>query len=205
MADSDGIAANGGLAGLVQLHRGELLRFLTARCGDPAEAEDLLQDLCLKAGRIAAGPIANGRTYLFKMANNLVVDRVRSRQRAMRRDRGWLERDGSSAAVVEERPDPAADAEANLLETEEAEILREAIRALPDGARRALLLYRFEGHGQSEIAAIMGISRSGVEKHLALAMRHLRQRLADCGYFEAAPSHQRTPASDATPDGNKDQ
>ncbi|WP_293841182.1 sigma factor-like helix-turn-helix DNA-binding protein [Sphingopyxis sp.] len=47
-------------------------------------------------------------------------------------------------------------------------------------------LHRFDGHGQAEVAAIMGISRSGVEKHLALAMKHLRDALADCGFFDAA-------------------
>jgi RNA polymerase sigma-70 factor (ECF subfamily) len=34
----------------------------------------------------------------------------------------------------------------------------------------------------------MGISRSGVEKHLAVAMKHLRDRLAQCGWFAFAVS-----------------
>ena len=73
--------------------------------------------------------------------------------------------------------------------------------SLPHGARRALLMYRFEGLGQAEIARVMGISRSGVEKHLAVAMRHLRQKLADCGFFVAAPSQHREPAGGLGPHG----
>jgi RNA polymerase sigma-70 factor (ECF subfamily) len=73
--------------------------------------------------------------------------------------------------------------------------------ALPEGARRALLLYRFDGLGQAEIAKVMGISRSGVEKHLAVAMRHLRQRLADCGFFDANPSQGQEPALGPRPQG----
>ena len=43
----------------------------------------------MKLADLSVGPIANGRAYLFRMANNLALDRVRRRQRAMRRDRAW--------------------------------------------------------------------------------------------------------------------
>jgi RNA polymerase sigma-70 factor (ECF subfamily) len=195
------IAANAGLAGLLEAHRRELLRFLTARSGDAHEAEDLLQELWLKAAHTPAGPVANGRAYLFRMANNLVLDRSRERQRAMRRDRDWLERDEIAPATIETRADPSPGAEDGLIEAEEVEALHQAIASLPDGARRAVLLYRFEGLGQAEIAAVMGISRSGVEKHLALAMRHLRLKLADCGFFAPAPSQKREPAGGQAPHG----
>lgn len=201
MAESSPITANAGLARLLEEHRAELLRFLTARCGDASEAEDLLQDLWFKAARTAAGPVVNGRAYLFRMANNLVLDRVRERQRAMRRDREWLERDEIVPSATGARADPAAGAETGLIESEEAEQLHRAIMTLPDGARRALMLYRFEGLGQAQIAGIMGISRSGVEKHLAVAMRHLRRRLVDCGFFGVAPSHENEPAGARRPDG----
>ena len=84
--NGDADRAAGGLAGLLAGHRAELLRFLAARCGDAEEAQDLLQDLWIKASAQAEGPIANGRAYLFRMANNLVLDRRRAQQRAMRRD-----------------------------------------------------------------------------------------------------------------------
>jgi len=195
------ITANAGLAGLLAAHRAELLRFLAARSGDAGEAEDLLQELWLKASLTAAGPVANGRAYLFRMANNLVLDRSRERQRAMRRDRDWLERNEAAPAAVEAMADPSPGADAGLIEAEEADLLSQAIMSLPHGARRALLMYRFEGLGQAEIARVMGISRSGVEKHLAVAMRHLRQKLADCGFFVAAPSQHREPAGGLGPHG----
>jgi RNA polymerase sigma-70 factor (ECF subfamily) len=64
------------------------------------------------------------------------------------------------------------------------------------------VLYRFEGRGQAEIAAMMGISRSGVEKHLALAMKHLRVSLADCGLFGVATSKYHEPAGGTAPNRN---
>ena len=176
-------ARPGGLHALFDLHRADLLRFLKARCGDGAMAEDLLQDLWLKLSRPLGGPVQNGRAYLFRMANNLVLDGARGRARAMRRDRDWIEVDG---AMPEDRPDPADNAEDMLVRQQEAGVLHRAIDALPPGARRALWLYRIEEHSQAEVAGIMRISRSGVEKHLAVAMRHLRDWLAEAGMMPPA-------------------
>ena len=180
---------SGGLATLLQVHRAELLRFLTARCGSADEAEDLLQDMWFRVTAQPSGPITNGRAYLFRVANNLVLDRSRARYRAMRRERLWLETEsGGAAEAPEDRSDPAELPEEKLAREQEEQVLRRAIAALPEGARRALRLYRFEGLGHKEIAERLGISRSGVEKHLALAMKKLREKLSDCGLFDAAAS-----------------
>lgn len=179
---------SGGLVAAFNLHRAELLRFLAARCGDAHEAEDLSQDLWIKLSSLVTGPIANPRAYLFQIANNAVLDRRRARQRAMARDHLWLEAEGTHAGLPEDRPDPAESAEERIAASQDAAILQKAIASLPDGARRALLLYRFEGQSQGDIARTLGISRSGVEKHLALAMKHLKNSLSDCGYFESVSS-----------------
>jgi RNA polymerase sigma-70 factor (ECF subfamily) len=185
------------LAALFGTQRAELQRFLVARCGDPTEAEDLLQELWLKVAHLSTGPIANARAYLFRMANNLVLDRARGRRREMRRDRLWLEQTG----LTEDDPEQSVAnsiAETILMKAQEADLIRGALEALPAGARRALLLYRFEGRKQADIAQIMGISRSGVEKHLALAMKHLRQTLKDCGFFDSVASQGTDRAEDVT-------
>lgn len=180
----------GGLAKLFEDHRRELLRFLVARCGDPGEAEDLLQELWIKADSSSPGPVANGRAYLFRMANNLVLDGVRARRRAMARDRNWIEAEGPVEALPEDRTDPSLPADEAIAKAQETEILKRAIAELPPGARRALQLYRIEEMSQAEVARTMEISRSGVEKHLAVAMKHLRNALADCGFFPATASQE---------------
>ena len=189
MIRSLGDSKSRGLAGLFVLHRAELLRFLSARCGNRDEAEDLIQELWIKAESAASGPVANGRAYLFRMANNLVLDRRRAHQRAMARDRNWLREGPGDEGDVVHRPDPAEPADEALAREQERVIIEQAIAKLPPGAQRALRLHKIDGHPQGEVAAIMGISRSGVEKHLALAMRHLRDALRDCGYFSGAASH----------------
>lgn len=188
-----------GLARLFEVHRNELVRFLAARCGDAGEAEDLVQDLWLKLAGVPQGPIANGRAYLFRMANNLVLDRRRGQMRAMRRDREWLAEDGGGSVLPEERPDPSPRADEELARRQEAERLRAAIAALPAGAQRALRLHRLDGHSQGDVAQIMGISRSGVEKHLAVAMKHLKILLSDCGQDGGAASDEQGQSGGGTP------
>jgi len=167
------------LGALYGVHRAELLRFLIARTGDRAEAEDLVQDLWLKASRGSSGPMANGRAYLFRMAQNLIVDRARERQRRMRRERLWFDGDAPLAGSSEERIDPSRDAESAMIDREERARLSQAIEMVPDGARRVFELHKLKGLSHAEVAARLGISHSGVEKHMAVAMKYLRRALAD--------------------------
>ena len=156
-----------------------------ARSGNAADADDLLQELWIRittlADQAGTGPIANPRAYLFRMANNLALDGLRSRQRTMARDRGWLDVLGRAEAPPSQIADPAISVEDALAHAQEVRLLAEAIEALPPGAGRALRLHRLQGLKQDEVARIMGISRSGVEKHLVVALKHLRASLEEGG------------------------
>lgn len=167
-------------SGLTQLFgelRGELLRFLAARIGDRSEAEDLVQELWLRVSTVDPGPIANGRAYLYRVAQNLVLDRVRERRRRERRDGEWA--DSQTIKVAGEAADARPNAADAIIEREDAAALAAAIAALPEGAGRAFRLHKLEGLPHAEVAARLGISRSGVEKHIAVAMTHLRRALKD--------------------------
>lgn len=175
----DGLSS-GGLETVYHDCRQQLLRFLIARTGDQDEALDVLQETWIRLQTTATGPIANPRAYLFRMAQNLVVDRARARQRRMQRDRIWsddrtLHYPGSSEAIDLEQQN----AEDSLLEQEEVERLMAALKTLPDGARRVFEMHKIEGLSHVEIAARLHISKSGVEKHMAVAMKHLRRALID--------------------------
>lgn len=140
------------------------------------DAEDFASDLYLKLQVLdPAAPIDNPRSYLFAMANRLVLDRLRETQRRARRERTWASEVVSDPACPEkdERPDP----EQHLLASDEAECLRRAIEKLPAGSRRVLRLHKFDGLSHLDVAKRLGISRSAVEKHMAVAMRHLRRAL----------------------------
>jgi RNA polymerase sigma-70 factor (ECF subfamily) len=179
-----------GLAAAYEEHRPALLRFLRARTRDPAEAEDIVQELWIRLRETASGPVAHARGYLFQMANNLVLDRERERRRRLARDRSWTEQSHTLVQAADntmQAVDPQRSPDLQLADAEERDRLLRAIEALPEGARRAFCLHKLEDLSHGEVAARLGISRSGVEKHIALAMKHLRRALLDCGSGAAAP------------------
>lgn len=163
---------------LYGVFRDELLRFLIARTGDREDAEDLLQELWIRASQPAGAPVANGRAYLYRMAQNLVIDRLREKQRRLRRERLWAE-DKIGTPHGPEVADRSSNAEEVLLEREETALLASAMETLPEGARRTFELHKIEGLSHGEIAARLGISKSGVEKHMAVAMKYLRRAMKD--------------------------
>lgn len=175
---TDTDAAPSGLAHAYVERRAELLRFLVARTGDAAAAEDVLQELWIRLQAADSGPVANPRAYLYRAAQNLVLDRHAAERRRGAREREWSA--GGRANLPGPEPaDPSDDAEAMLIEREEVARLASAIAALPEAAGRAFRLHKLEGLPHADVAARLGISRSGVEKHIALAMVHLRRAMAD--------------------------
>lgn len=190
-----------GLTGTLEARRGDLRRFLIARTGSEADADDLLSELWIKANSVQPGPVSNPGSYLFKMANNLVLDRLRETSRRQRREGDWIAEQRGSHALVEEPADPASSAEKMLIERDEQNRLTEAIDHLPARARRVLRMHKLEGLGHAEIAAQLGISKSAVEKHMALAMAHLRRILTT----EAEPGPRRLEINKGGPaEGGKD-
>lgn len=166
--------SGGGLETVYHAHRAELLRLLCARTGDAGEAEDILQDLWLKAHAQHAATVSNSKAYLYRMAQNLVIDRVRERNRRMYRDYLWVTDYATAGLGTGDWERSAEDA---VHEREEGDRLSRAIERLPEGARAVFRLHKLEGLSHAEVASRLFISRSGVEKHMAVAMKYLRRGL----------------------------
>jgi RNA polymerase sigma-70 factor (ECF subfamily) len=146
-----------------------LLRFMAARRVPPDEAEDLVQDLFVKLESQAVGPIAEPRAYLYRMLDNLLLDRRRSAARRARREEAWTAAAGGSALEADDRPS----AERLLIDRERLDRVAAALGALPERSLRIFTRYRIDSVPQKEIAAELGISVSAVEKHLQRAYRVL--------------------------------
>jgi RNA polymerase sigma-70 factor (ECF subfamily) len=167
--------AQSGLAAVFLENRAILLRFLRAR-GDRDLAEDLLQELWLKASAGASTPISDPLAYLFRTASNLLLDRRRADFRRQRREADWA------------NPARAGTAESTDLQSgERIAIARDHLRLVDAtlaelGERTDAIFRRFrvDAISQREIAKEFGISISAVEKHLRKAYRalvELRRRL----------------------------
>lgn len=144
-----------------------LYRYLYHLVGDVAHAEELLQDVFMRAyralPRVDAG--ANYRAWLYQIATNAARDWFR--RQSVRR---WLPLERERAQDAEPLEESLASDEP-ALPVEERLAVRDALRELPGTYRTPLILFAVEGFSTTEIAAVLGISRSAVK------MRLLRARL----------------------------
>lgn len=148
--------------------RAVLLRFLRARGGGD-DAEDVLQDLWIKLQAARHGPVADPVAYLYRMADNLLIDRHRGRMRRERREDHWVQVAGNGIGDVS--PEPSA--ETRLIGRERLARVRAQLTGLGERTERVFLRFRVDGIGQRAIAEEQGISVSAVEKHLHKAYRAL--------------------------------
>lgn len=164
-----------GLLGIFDQLKPRLLRLLVARTGDPHLADDLLQDLWLRLASAQIGPVANPSAYLHRMAMNLATDHARSCAQRVAREALWTDTETERAAGI--ATDVTPDAERTLIAREELNRALKAIANMPPRAAQIFRLHRLEGESHAAIAERLGISRSAVEKSIAVALKHLMSSL----------------------------
>jgi RNA polymerase sigma factor (sigma-70 family) len=133
---------------------------LTRRTGDPERAEDLAQEVFVRA--LEAPPL-NPRPWLFAVALNLARDDGRSRVRQGRK----LELlKGEHAGDAAPPPDEQVEAD------ERAASVHAALSQLTEHDRSALLM-KAEGLSYDEIAVALGLSKGAIGTTLARARKRL--------------------------------
>jgi len=158
---------NDGILAVCQSSRPALLRFLIARGASAPEAEDLVQEVMLKLAEQPTGPVSDPKAYLYKMANNLFIDRRRSAVQRVRREEQW----SGVATEINPEADPQCSIETVLIDRERLKFVTDALALLPARTVDILRRYRIDGEPQKHIADAHGISVSAVEKHLQRAYR----------------------------------
>lgn len=153
-----------------------VLGFAARMLSDRTEAEDVAQEAMLRLWRMAPDwqqGEARVATWLYRVASNLCLDRLRRS-----RPRGLEE--------VAEPEDATPGVVARLIEADRAMALDEALAALPDRQRQAVVLRHIEGLTNPEIAAVMDIGVEAVESLVARGKRGLAAllsgRRAELGY-----------------------
>jgi RNA polymerase sigma factor (sigma-70 family) len=157
----------------VEAHYDELKAFVLHKVGCPTMAADIVQDVWLRAAAQSVEPVRNPRAYLYRVAGNLAVDRLRAETAHARHVRG--------GGLPESVPSLSPPADRIVQARQEFDILRAAVRELPARCRAVFLLYRGHGLTMRQVAARLGISEKTVEKHIAKAMVHCRNRLRAAG------------------------
>lgn len=155
--------------------RADLLRFFTLRTSSAEEAEDIVQDICLKLADIDEAGIENPSAYLYRLGTNLMLDRARARRRATARDNAFYQTHRTGPPGGEDEADGPSPEAATAARQQLSEIIQ-SIDGLPPQCRRVFIMHKLEDHSHAEIAAILGISRSAVEKHMIAALKRLGKR-----------------------------
>jgi RNA polymerase sigma-70 factor (ECF subfamily) len=142
--------------------------------GDPQEAEDVVQDVFLKAHeaeRLGRPPMDWG-AWLTRVAVNACRDR--------RRAGGWM-RFRLRSTHIDDLPlvaDTLAPSEAAVSEDTRRRIWV-AFRALPRRQQEVFALRYIEEQATTDVALALGLSAGSVKRHLYRAVPHLRRALGD--------------------------
>lgn len=157
--------------------RANLVRVFAARLRSEVEAEDLIQDLFLKIQGLGEPEVeGDGSALLFRIANNLMLDRLRSRARAGARDECW--RSLQSTTQGDQPVADAPSAEDVVAGRQRLNLMMATLRTLPPQVARAFTLHKLKGLSHAETAVAMGVSKSSVEKHVSAALKALAASLS---------------------------
>lgn len=143
-----------------------LRRFIRSRVEDAHVAEDLVQDVILKAQlHLQDAPMHKLSAWMFQIAKNTVIDHYRSRHH---RRADLLD---DQTAVQEDQPTVVA---------ELSGCVRAMLGRLPVASREALEQTDLGELTQQELAERLGLSLPGVKSRVQRAREQLRTVLVSC-------------------------
>jgi RNA polymerase sigma-70 factor (ECF subfamily) len=140
-----------------------------------AEAEDLVQETCLRALRGMDGLRSHdsAKSWLFTILRNIWFNQLRHRRTVP--DVVELDADGGEP---NEPADPAQDPHTDYVNKLEREQVRYAIQQLPEEFREIIILREYEELSYQEIAVILDCPPGTVMSRLARARSKLRELLS---------------------------
>jgi len=155
-------------AGLVTRHQARGLRFAAAMLGDPADAEEAVQDAFVRAYRSLSSCREPDRFGAWLL--RILVNRCRTRGARRRRSSALFVHD--EAAMEHAASQPAGDPEWH-------EEIDRALARLDALQREAFLLKHVEGLEYDEMARLTGARIPALKMRVKRACDHLRARLRE--------------------------
>lgn len=161
---------------LVERHQDAVVGTCARMLGDHLDAEDLAQQVFLRVWIHAANyrPETKFTTYLYTITRHLVFNE--SRRRSRRRE---VSADERHEQGLEQPAAPSAmQPDAEVVQAELRAAVDEAIAALPESQRVAVVLRRYEQLSYEEIAEVLEVSLPAVKSLLFRARSALKQSMA---------------------------
>jgi RNA polymerase sigma-70 factor (ECF subfamily) len=148
-------------------HNRALVLFLASRLKDMQAAREVAQEAYVRVLQLEApGAISFLRSYLFKVAANLAIDRLRSQH-----SRASLE----PVETLEDFLDEATP-ERTIIAREELALLGSVIAELPAKYQEAFRRHRIEDESFESIARDMGLKGRMVRRYVTYTLIYLRLR-----------------------------
>jgi RNA polymerase sigma-70 factor (ECF subfamily) len=155
---------------LYRAHAGKLFSVACRMVGNPADAEDLLQEIFLSAHRKLDGFRGDSAlgTWLYRLATNHCLDHLRSRAARMNQVTDTLDDEPGQAAG-------RSLAEQTVTKMD----LERALARLPEGCRAAFVLHDVQGLEHREVAEVLGVAEGTSKSQLHKARQRLRALLLE--------------------------
>jgi len=170
---------------IVRRYGDSVLGYLTRMAGNRERAEDLFQETFKKVHE-KAHTFRGGqfKSWLFKIATHVAIDGLRRRRRLkvvslnQKLDcNNHNRKEFIAVAVANNSHNPSQE----VMKTEQAEQVRQAIESLPEKQRATLILAYYQQLSYPEVAEVLGCSVGTVKTQMYRALRTLAKRLPDIG------------------------
>lgn len=151
---------------LVRRHRRGVVNVVFRMCGDADLAQDMAQEAFIRAWLNLPSYRSRSpfRNWVYRIATNAALD-------ALRREKKTVDFDNLPLVA------PGQSVETAIEEKDRAELVREAVLALPPASRSVLVLREYEGLSYKEISDSLGIPLGTVMSRLNYARRRLSETL----------------------------
>ncbi|MES1240430.1 MAG: sigma-70 family RNA polymerase sigma factor [Acidobacteriota bacterium] len=167
------------ISGIIAEERARLLNFIRRRVPDPADVEDIVQDVfseLVEANRLLM-PIEHVTGWLFRVARNRITDLFRKKRPETFADAAVEDEDGEALRIEDLLPSPDAGPDALYLRNLLLDELELALDELPDEQREVFVAHELEGRSFKELAAESGTNLNTLLSRKRYAVLHLRERL----------------------------
>jgi RNA polymerase sigma-70 factor (ECF subfamily) len=163
---------------LLDKHRNPLVHFLYRMVQEQPVSEELAQEVFLRIYRSRASyePTARFTTWMFRIATHLALNWLRDEKNERATER--LDEDRGGDLPSRELPDRKPSVEQRMVYQARLQEIRDAISALPDKQRAAVLMHKYQEMEYAQIASALECSESAIKSLLFRAYETLRARLA---------------------------
>jgi RNA polymerase sigma-70 factor (ECF subfamily) len=172
----------GNIAGfdfLIQKYRKPIIHFMYRMVRNQAIAEELAQEVFLRVYRSRETYRAEARfsTWLYRIATNLGVNYARDNRHERMASTVYLDETDSETRTTPDVADSTPGAEADMLQRERLNAIRQHVMELPERQRVAVLMHKYEGLDYRQIGDVLKLSESATKSLLFRAYQTLREKL----------------------------